>query len=154
MPCNTTHLFAPQIAAASTVPFLNAVDAAAHAVTKDGATTVGIIGSPVLKRTKLYEAPLARFGARPLYPADQDRLLAGIKEAKSKGPTDFSRAVVGDAAAELAANGADCILVACTEFSLMQDEAARRSNLPVADAMDVLVAATHDAAMRLPGAAV
>lgn len=148
MPCNTTHLLADQIVAASAVPFLNAVEAASAEVTKNGAKVVGIIGSAVLERRKQYETPMERCGAKVIYPSDQARLPAGIKEAKSIGPTDFTRAVVGGAAAELAVKNANCLLVACTELSLMQNEAKLRSNVPGADAMDVLVSATHDCAKR------
>lgn len=143
MPCNTTHAFAPQIIKAATVPFLHAIEIAAGAVTKTGAQQVGILGSPAMERTAIYEAPLAALNATAVYPTDQARLLSAIREAKAKGPTPLAQEIVGQMAQELAQKGVDVILVACTEFSLMQDVIAQKSGLPTVDALDALVDAAH-----------
>jgi len=70
MPCNTAHHYTPAIRAAATVPFLDMVaSSAAQAASRAGpGGRVGILASPAVRLTKLFDAALARYGAEAIYP--------------------------------------------------------------------------------------
>ncbi len=129
MPCNTAHHYAPAIAEAVAVPFLNMVEAAAQAA-READGPVGILGSPAIRKVGLYEAVLP--GA--LYPRDEAALLEAIGEIKTAGATPRAAALVQAASADLAGQGAQVQLIACTEFSLLQEAVTG----PRIDTLDVL----------------
>jgi aspartate racemase len=139
MPCNTAHHYAGVIRAAVSVPFLDMVAASvarAATLTAPGAA-VGIIGSPALRRTGIYDAALRGAGRVPVHAADGDALLAAIRSIKAEGGNDGAKAAVRAASGELCDRGAIVQMIACTEFSLIADAADPRAT--VIDTLDVLV---------------
>lgn len=69
-------------------------------------------------------------------------MLQIIRAIKSKGPCDEARHALAAASCQLSNAGADLVLVACTEFSLIADSAV--SGMRVVDTLDVLVSAIRD----------
>ena len=141
MPCNTAHHYAPVIREAVTIPLLDMVDLAtgqaAQQVGRGG--SVGILGSPALQQTRIFDDALARHGCNAVYATDQAALLTAIREIKRAGPTPAAHAALANSARDIAAQGAAMQLVACTEFSLIADAAT--DHAPVLDTLDVLVEA-------------
>lgn len=148
MPCNTAHHYAPQIRAGVTVPFIDMVAlSVAHASRLAGpGATVGLLGSPALRRIGLYDKACAEAGLRLVHPVEEDRLLAAIRSIKAKGPDASSREALRAASADLVSQGATIQLVACTEFSLIAEAVAPEAE-PI-DTLDLLVEGIRDAAMR------
>ncbi len=147
MPCNTAHLFAPAIRDAVRVPFLDMVTLAverARALAGAGGK-VGILASPAVRRTALFEARMAAAGLEPLYPEDEPALLSAIRRIKAGAADGTARAVLGAASAGLLARGARVQMIACTEFSLIAD--AVESDAVAFDTLDVLVEAIRDFAL-------
>jgi aspartate racemase len=135
MACNTAHHYAPEIRAAVSVPFLDMVELSAEAASdaaKPGAT-VGVLASPAVRLTGLYDRALNAVGARAEYPKDQDSLLAAIREIKKNGDTPVARERLSAASVDLMDRGVAVQLIACTEFSVIADAVA-----PGAVAMDTL----------------
>ena len=93
MPCNTAHHYADAITDAVTVPLLNMVKLAAdHAVSELGAGgCVGVLASPAVRRTRLFETALQARGLSIVWPTDSDRLLTAIRRIKVDGPSDDAR---------------------------------------------------------------
>ncbi len=148
MPCNTAHHYAPQIRAGVTVPFIDMVAlSVAHASRLAGpGGTVGLLGSPALRRIGLYDKACAEAGLRLVHPAEEDRLLAAIRAIKAKGPDASSREALRAASADLVSQDATIQLVACTEFSLIAEAVAPEAE-PI-DTLDLLVEGIRDAATR------
>lgn len=144
MPCNTAHHYVPAIRAAVAVPFIDMVDLsvtkAARLAGLDG--QVGILASPAVRRIGLFDAALARFGVRTLYPGDEAAMLEAIRQIKSRGPGPEARAVLRDASDGLLRRGASVQMIACTEFSLVTDATA--TDAVAFDTLDVLVDAIRD----------
>ena len=139
MPCNTAHHYAGAIRTAICVPFLDMV-----AVASDYATQrlgmggrVGILASPAVQMTGLYDQALGARGLDALWPADGAPMLAAIREIKANGPTETTRAAVAAAADELTSRGAGLLFVACTEFSLIAGGLTPEA--PLVDTLDILV---------------
>jgi aspartate racemase len=141
MPCNTAHHYAPAVCAAVAIPFLDMVELSAAQAAKQAGRSgrVGVLASPAVQLTGLFDAAFSRHGVSALYPADQPALLAAIREIKRDGPTPSAGSALAAAARELSAAGAAVQLVACTEFSLVAEAAAAEAE--VLDTLDVLVAA-------------
>ncbi len=141
MPCNTAHNYASAIRDAVSIPLLDMVElSATEAATRAApGSRVGVLGSPALQLTGLFDRVLARHGLTAVYPDNPDAMLAAIREIKSGGRVDMARDILATAAGELAAKGASVQLVACTEFSLIAD--AAEGAVPVIDTLDVLVGA-------------
>ena len=148
MPCNTAHHYAPTIAGAVDIPFLDmiALSAARAAQSTAPGAQVGLLASPAVRRTGLFEAALARHGLRALWPGDdandQGGLLDAIRLIKAEGTTDHAHALLGAASRDLARRGAGLQLIACTELSLIADSVA--PDATSLDTLDVLVDAITD----------
>lgn len=141
MPCNTAHHYAPVIAEAVSIPFLDMVQLSVEWA-KDLAGSgrrVGILASPAVRQIGLFDAPLAAAGLKAVYPEDEPALLAAIRAIKAEGATNGARETLRSASQELHEAGADVQMIACTEFSLIADACVSRAQ--VFDTLDVLVSA-------------
>ncbi len=78
------------------------------------------------------------YGSKAIYPDDQPAMLAAIRRMKAVGPQEDDVAALTNAAENCRQNGADCILIGCTEFSLIANEV--ETDLPVIDTINMLVA--------------
>lgn len=141
MPCNTAHLYASAVRAAVSVPFLDMValcaDHAARALGPGG--KVGVLASPAVRMTGLFDRVLAARGLETLWPEDDAPLLETIRTIKANGPGAEVHLPLARAADALAAQDAGQIVIACTEFSLVTDRFLPAA--PVVDALDLLVRA-------------
>ena len=126
MPCNTAHHYAPVIRAAVGIPLIDMVAlSVSHAAALAGAGgSVGILGSPAVRRIGLFDDAFAGHAITPLYAADEDAMLATIRQIKAMGPTAQARSALGAASAALLARGATIQMIACTEFSLISNATA------------------------------
>lgn len=139
MPCNTAHHYAPAIRAAVSVPFIDmvALSAARAAALAGVGGTVGILASPAVRRTGLFDSAFAKVGISPAYAKDEDSMLATIRQIKADGPVLSARAALLSASQALLDNGAQVQMIACTEFSLIADSVGQAAR--VFDTLDVLV---------------
>jgi len=135
MPCNTAHHYAPAIREAASIPFIDMIEAASDRLAETGAQRVGVLASPAVRLTGLYDAPLAARGMTPVHPDADAALLLAMRDVKVRRHGAARDALAGIATG-LAVRGADALLVACTEFSIVAEPA--RNMLPLVDAIDVL----------------
>ncbi len=122
MPCNTSHYYFQDIQDAVSIPMLNLIEITVQEVLKQqpGIATVGILGSTALLLTGLYHQAFSASGVTVIYPETvcQDRLMAVIKDIK-KGAVDQAAPVFEAAVYSLKTQGAQAVVVACTELSLI-----------------------------------
>lgn len=144
MPCNTAHHYAVAITNAVDIPFLNMIDLAAtyaaRTVGKGGC--VGVLASPAVRQTGLFERALEAHGISVIWPENDAPMLAAIKLIKAEGPVSAARHTLTQASAELIATGAKLQFIACSEFSLIADSIARGSY--AVDTIDLLAQAIVD----------
>lgn len=133
MPCNTAHAYAPQIVAATPLPFLDMRAATVAALPRG---RVAMLASPAVRITGVFDAHFAAAGITPVWPGDEGPVLALIRRVKA-GDTGGE---AHWAMADLAEAAEGHVLVACTELSLLTG-ALRR---PFTDSLDCLVAAIRD----------
>lgn len=139
MPCNTAHHYAPAIKAAVAVPFLDMIDLSVdHAARLAGSGgVVGILASPAVRKVGLFEARLGGRGLSALYAADEEAMLAAIRQIKAEGAQPEARARLRAASQDLLQRGAKVQMIACTEFSLIGDAVAEGAT--AFDTLDRLV---------------
>jgi aspartate racemase len=123
MPCNTAHFYAPAIKAAVGISLIDmvalSVEHAAGLAPLGG--TVGVLASPAVRLTGLFDRALADVGLTAIYGAEDDALLSIIRRIKADGPVDDARMALAKVSRGLLDRGAQVQLVACTEFSLIAD---------------------------------
>ncbi len=117
MPCNTAHLHAGEIAAASALPFLDLIDIAIAAA--GDARRVGVLGTRLA--LDLYRDRLIAAGREPVLPTDEAQaafmdILYRIKAGET-GPT--IRALMAACAGGLEQQGAEVVIAGCTEVPLV-----------------------------------
>ncbi|MGD9863739.1 MAG: aspartate/glutamate racemase family protein, partial [Pseudodonghicola sp.] len=117
MPCNTAHHYVAAVAAASPLPVLNMVELTAEALAAGGAWQVGVLASPAVRLTGVFDAAFAARGLAACFPADDAPLLALIRAVKAGDGSGV--AALADQAHALLDRGCDRVLVACTELSLL-----------------------------------
>lgn len=149
MPCNTAHHYAPAVEAATDLPFLNMITLTATALSACGARRVGMLASPATRLVGVFDEAFAAQGLDPVW-REEEGLLQVIRAVKAgAGEAETGPALRSEAEALLAA-GADHLLVACTELSLLTghlpDGAAH------SDSLDCLVGAIVSFAKSPPEA--
>jgi len=148
MPCNTAHYYLPTIARSVTIPVLDMVDLSIRKLAAEDPRPqrVGLLASPAVRLVGLYKKRMDQTGLQAILPEPQDEatLLAIIKAVKANRLDDNHRQAYGRIAKNLSDAGADALLVACTEFSVIGAPAG--TTCRVVDALDVLVEETIAAA--------
>ncbi|MFX3680744.1 amino acid racemase [Oceaniradius stylonematis] len=139
MPCNTAHHYAPVIAEAVSIPFLDMVRLASGKALEQTApgARIGVLGSPALQATRVFEGPFAQVGLTPIYGNDADARLDIIRSVKKRGVTPDAIGALQVSADRLVERGADVLMVCCTEFSLIADRLRNKAML--FDTLQVLV---------------
>ena len=139
MPCNTAHHYAPAVVEATPLPFLNMLELTAATLSQQGARRVGMLASPATRLAGVFDAPFAAQGLTPVFLFDDADLLDIIRAVKAgQGIATLGPRLTAEAGA-LIAEGADHLLVACTELSLMT--VALPDTVPHTDSLDCLTAA-------------
>jgi len=141
MACNTAHHFAPLISRSAQIPFLDMValtvdHVAAMRPAADKPMRVGVLASPAVALTGLFDKPFDDRHIETVYPAAPDALLRSIKIIKAGAAIDHAASLFAEAAEDLQDCGVDVLLVACTEFSIITDRLTCR--VPMVDSLDVL----------------
>lgn len=142
IPCNTAHNWYAEVCAAVDLPVLNMVSlASGNAASqlnfdKSGKKRVGILASPAVRMTGLYEAPLRDNGLVPLY-ADEEyekKLLSIIRAIKSGDSGSAIQERFSEVIRHFEKKGADALIIACTELGVLKAD----TQLCAIDAADAL----------------
>jgi aspartate racemase len=147
IPCNTAHGWIEGMQAATRLPILHIVDAAAEELRRLGVPggRIGIMGTAGTLAMRLYQDRLEHRGWTCLVPteAEMARLVTpGIAEVKANRVAE-AYAPLAEAARALAARGAAAVVLGCTEIPLgiQAGPAAREVPVPLADTVDGLARA-------------
>jgi aspartate racemase len=120
---NTMHKCTPEIEAAIQIPFLHIVDPTAEAICKMGITTIGLLGTRFTMEEDFYKGRLNdKYGLYVIIPstADQEKIHQVIFQELVLGQinTDSRKAYL-DIINNLIQNGAEGIILGCTEIGLL-----------------------------------
>jgi aspartate racemase len=130
---NTMHKVAPEIEKAIQIPILHIADATAEVLVKEGIKSVGLLGTAFTMEQAFYKGRLSQnYGLEVLVPNQHDReiihnviyqeLCLGKIESDSKA--EYLRIIDS-----LAAQGAETVILGCTEIGLLVNQADTRVRL-------------------------
>ncbi|WP_439328477.1 aspartate/glutamate racemase family protein [Lonepinella sp. BR2357] len=119
---NTMHKVAPQIMEQINVPFLHILDATANAIKTKGLSKIAVLGTAFTMQDEFYRNGLTQRGIEMLVPdaKNQQEIHRIIFEELCVGkilPT--SKQFYSQTIAELAQQGAEGVILGCTEIGLL-----------------------------------
>ncbi len=142
IPCNTAHYYHPEVQKAVQVPVLNIIELVVAACLRHtpGLRKAGLLASPAVRLTGLYERVFAQHQVEVVYPApaQEELLLGAIRQVKAGDNGSGPRTVMASTAEHLAGRGAELAIIACTELSAIADAPF---SIPQIDAAEVLAEA-------------
>lgn len=142
MPCNTAHHYAQAVAEATDLPFLDMIEGTADVLRVAGAARIGMLASPATRLAGVFGRPFGARGLEPVWLQDDTPLLEIIRAVKAGAPQGQTAPALAAQATLLAEQGAERLLVACTELSLLSE--GLPGDLPRTDSLDCLAAAIVD----------
>ena len=148
---NLMHKVAPAVEAAVDVPLLHIGDAVAGAAAGHGWDRLGVLGTRWVMEEPFYAERLARHGITAVTPGADDRAMVDrvVFDELTQGVLrPASRAAYVEVVRRLAEQGAEAVVLACTEIGLLvgPDD----SPLPLIDSADVHARALAVAALGAP----
>ncbi|RTE94405.1 MULTISPECIES: aspartate/glutamate racemase family protein [Bradyrhizobium] len=119
---NTMHKLAPEIVSSVAIPFIHLADATAQRIRAKGYRRVGLLGTRFTMEEDFYVDRLRAHDLDVLVPptetrADVNRII--YDELCLGIVADASRRRYQDAMAALVAAGAECIILGCTEITML-----------------------------------
>jgi len=145
---NTMHLCAEAVEAATDVPLLHIADPAIAAIRAAGYTRVGLLGTAFTMEKPFYTGRMAAAGITAIIPGDADRVSVHriiYNELVQGVIRDESRAEYRRIIAALIADGAEAIVLGCTEIMLLVDTSD--SAVPLFDTLALHVEAAVEMAL-------
>ncbi len=138
--CNTAHNWRDEVVRAVNIPVLDMIAlAVAEAARRAPGARAGILASPAVRLTGLYEAPCRAHGLEPVFAdeAEEAQLLGVIRAIKAGRTGEDVRADLKRVVENVLHKGAGVLIAACTELGVIGVDAP----VPVVDAADALAAA-------------
>ena len=142
---NTMHRVIGAIESAISIPVLHIADGTADALVGDGVRAVALLGTRYTMEQDFYRRRLIDRGLTVLIPDadDRDTVHRVIYDELCRGKVaDSSRDAYIDVVKRLAGQGAEAVILGCTEIGLLLDQ--RNSPIPVYDTTLLHVKAAID----------
>ncbi len=121
IPCVTAHYFYKELDEGIGIPMINGVFETVSALKEQGITKAGIMATDGTIRSKILSNELQKTGILPIVPSSarqKDVMHLIYENVKSGKPIEMDR--FRDVQNELLSNGAEVIILGCTELSLIK----------------------------------
>ena len=122
---NTMHKLAETMMKDVAVPLLHIADATAERIVASGLRAPGLIATAFTMEQQFYRQRLETAGLQPLIPANDDRARVHqiiYDELCKDITTTASREAFVQVAERLVAQGADCMILGCTEVGMLLNQ--------------------------------
>jgi aspartate racemase len=150
IPCNTAHFYYDAVQSAVDVPVLNMIDLAVAAIVSKNSSVrrPGLLASTGVLMTGLYKKRFEKKGLALITPDDpgQKKVMTAIRQIKTGHYGTREIETVNAVASELTTAGADVLIVACTELSIISS--VLKSNVRIFDTAQILAEAVVQAAWK------
>lgn len=146
IPCNTAHGWYDGMAAATRLPILHIVDAAAEDLARQGIPSgrIGVMGTAATLAMRLYQDRLSGRGYDCIVPdaGEMEALISPAIALVKANRVAEAYAPLAEAARNLKARGAAAVVLGCTEIPLgIQAGPQAEIGLPLVDTIDALALA-------------
>lgn len=131
---NTMHKMAPEVAQSVSVPLIHIADSTAKAIKNQNIGKVALLGTKFTMEQPFYKKLLGEYGIDTIIPDENDRQIIHdiIFNELCKGEFhEHSRAAYEEIMMKLAAQGAEGIILGCTEIPLLVQQ--QHFELPLFD---------------------
>ncbi|MFO7728816.1 MAG: amino acid racemase [Desulfonatronovibrio sp.] len=143
MPCNTAHFYHQEIQEAVSIPVLDMIELTVGQIAGSHSqiNTVGLIASTAVINLDIYKNAFALKDINLITPQPrlQDALMSAIRCIKTCRYGEEVGLTMQKAADDLIQNGAQVLLIACTELSIIGSGV--RAEIPILDAAQILAEA-------------
>lgn len=141
IPCNTVHKFIKEMREAVSVPIISIIESTVDALERDQRKVAGVTSSQSTRAAALYEEELSKrgIGIISATPEEQNILNSIIGSVIEGIQGDVEKNQMKKIIARIAADGADSVVLGCTELPLAIT--ANDSTLPVYSSTDILARA-------------
>ena len=146
---NLMHKVADVVESALSLPLLHIADTVADEARRRGWSRLGLLGTRWVTEEPFYVERLARHGISVVTPSAKDRAMVDrvIFDELTQGRVDDeSRREYVETVARLALDGAESVVLACTEIEMLLD--TQDTSVPLVDSMRVHALAAVDAALE------
>lgn len=120
---NTAHLFADQLQEKIQLPFIHIVEETAKIIRKNGIKKAGLLGTKFTMEMDFYKNKIEEFGIEVIIPENQETrnyLQQTIRDELGIGfINSYTKSRYILIANELIKNGAECIILGCTEIPML-----------------------------------
>ncbi len=124
MPCNTAHFFHAQVQSSVHIPLLNMLELTCQEMQRRGIRTAGLLATNGTVLTGVYAAVAEKYGITLLTPDDagQQAVMDMIYRGVKAGAAVYDTAAVEAAALRLQQQGAETMVLGCTELPLAVEQ--------------------------------
>lgn len=140
IPCNTAHHYHSDVVEAVTIPVLNMIELTVSHVRRKHPTMrkVGILASTAVIELHLYDTLFSDHKINVIAPdtLGQQKVMDSIRQIKSGIKDANAVKGIADAITDIESQGAECIIIACTEISVIATQL--NSKLNIYDASQLL----------------
>ena len=146
IPCNTAHVWIEAMQAASPIPILHIIDAAAADLRRQGVGPgrIGVMGTAGTLAERLYQDRLERMGWHCLEPDGDEmaRLVSPAIAAVKANRVADAYAPLAEVVTSLRKRGAQAVVLGCTEIPLGIEAGPWQTlQVPIVDTIDALARA-------------
>ena len=147
-PCNSAHYFLPEVFQQVKCDFVDMISATANEVLRRGFSSIGVLAGEVTVGAKMYESAFDGSGMHVIHINDdeQKELRSVIEDVKSAKITSSTREIIFKLCNILIANGAQAIVLGCTELQAVVDD--KNVGVPCIDSLNMLAIETIAMARR------
>ena len=147
MPCNTAHYYYSEISKSVNIPLLNMLDLSSIELCTKKIKTVGILASPAVKITRIFEPYFNEYGLTGIFSENDSVILDIIKNIKRGQINSTVINNLNIEAKKVLEKNCDGLLIACTELSLLS---GKISGTTIVDTIDCLSKAIVLSALDKP----
>lgn len=153
IPCNSAHYYIEDLKKSIHTPILNIIEITAKYLAENlpNVRRIGLLGGLVTINMKIYEKELQKYAISVVVPETKDQelvsnVIEGIKLGKTK---DNLVEDIEKVSKNLIAQGAQCIVLACTELAILMD--GKKTGVLFVDPNKVLAEETVKIAKNIQG---
>lgn len=137
--CNTAHYYLDEIRASVDKPILSIVDAVTEYAVARGVDTVALLATEGTMLGRVYTDTLEKAGIHVVLPTAEEQAIAmkAIYDVKQMGADATDTEALNGVVRHFAEQGAETVILACTEFPLIVDKMT--DDVTYLDATEILV---------------
>lgn len=138
VPCNTAHYWIDKLSDVH-LSFISIIDSVIDEVCRRKMQNIGILATDATLKAKIYERSIESEGKHAILPTpeQQQDVMAGIKAVKA-GDIERGRALMEPVFDSLLEQGADGVILGCTEIPLAFDAFSDEKKAKSLDSLDLL----------------